>query len=93
MNCHRCGRAIRVEDLVSTLGAKITCLGCNAELESADKDYGPMAVGAILGSCIGSYIQYGVTRDELLELVGEMYDAIKPNFDSWVKGEPSGQEH
>ena len=40
------------------------------------RDYGPTIVASILGTCVSSYIDHGVTRDEMLELVGEIYDGI-----------------
>jgi len=45
-------------------------------MSNDDKDYGPSIVGAILGMCIGNYVRHEVTRDELLELVAEVYDGI-----------------
>ena len=43
----------------------------------SEKDYGPSVCGAMFGVCIASYIEHGVTRDEMLELAGQIYDAIK----------------
>ena len=43
---------------------------------SDEKNYGPRVVGLMLGACVGSYIEYGVTKDELTELVCDMYDGI-----------------
>ena len=40
------------------------------------KNFGPGIVAAFLGMVVASYIEYGVTRDELLELVGSQYDGI-----------------
>ena len=39
------------------------------------KDCGPEVVGAMLGVCIGSYVEY-LSKEELLDLVGDMYDGI-----------------
>lgn len=41
-----------------------------------EKNYGPQIVGLMLGVCIGSYIEYGVTKEELKDLVDDMYDGI-----------------
>lgn len=41
-----------------------------------EKDYGPVAIGGILGVCIASYIRNGVTREEFVNLAGETYDGI-----------------
>ena len=43
----------------------------------SEKDYGPSVCGAMFGVCIASYIEHDVTRDEVLELAGQIYDAIK----------------
>jgi hypothetical protein len=44
--------------------------------KSDEKNFGPHIVGMMLGTCIGSYIEYGVTRKELVRLVKDQYDGI-----------------
>jgi hypothetical protein len=41
-----------------------------------EKNFGPHIAGMMLGVCLGSYIEYGVTKEELLALVAGMYDGI-----------------
>jgi hypothetical protein len=43
---------------------------------SDEKNYGPGIASMMLGVCLGSYIEYGVTKEEMLELVASMYDGI-----------------
>lgn len=43
---------------------------------SDEKNFGPKIVALMMGTCIGSYIEYGVTRREMVGLVKDMYDGI-----------------
>ncbi len=44
--------------------------------KATGKSYGPRIVASFLNDCIYSYIEYGITRDEVVELVGVMYDEV-----------------
>lgn len=50
------------------------CMNKQSEVE---KDYGPSEIAAVLGVCVGSYLHHKVTKEELLLLVGGMYDDIQ----------------
>lgn len=53
------------------------CADCHDKIEDdPSKDCGPDVIASIVGTCIGSYIRYGVTKNEVLSIVGGMYDAI-----------------
>jgi len=40
------------------------------------RDLGPKEFGAMMGSAIGNYVAHGMSREEILELVGDLYDEI-----------------
>lgn len=44
--------------------------------DSSDKDFGPSVVAAMLGVCIASYVEHDVTKEEFLELAGDIYDGV-----------------
>jgi hypothetical protein len=64
------------------------CNGCQlSDLESLtgvraddpideDKDYGPAELGVALGTVLGLYIHHGVTKKEVLALVGDIHRDI-----------------
>ncbi len=41
-----------------------------------NKNYGPKLAAAMLGACVGSYIDLGVTKEELCSLVASLYDQL-----------------
>ena len=47
-----------------------------SEQKYEDGDFGPAEIGAMLGVCIGLYINHDVSRESLVEMVGDMYDDI-----------------
>lgn len=66
------------------------------ESRTEEKNYGPHIVGMMLGVCLGSYVEYGVSKEELRDLVGGMYDGIvaqireqglEPGFGALTDGE------
>jgi hypothetical protein len=48
--------------------------------KSDEKNFGPKIVAQMMGACIGSYIEYGVTKKELVGLVKDMYVGIEKSL-------------
>ncbi len=45
-------------------------------MANENKNYGPSVVAVMLGTCIASYIEYGVTKNEVVGMVEDVYSAI-----------------
>ena len=41
-----------------------------------ERDFGPADIGAMQGVCVGLYIKNGVSKKDLLGLIGDLYDGI-----------------
>ena len=41
-----------------------------------DRDLGPKKYATVLGTAIGNYMAHGLSREEVLELVGDLYDEM-----------------
>lgn len=77
MKCATCGNLFLKGTLLIDGIEGPRCGGCQDKIVDADdKDYGPKEIAAIVGVCVGSYICHRVTKQEVLELVGEIYEDI-----------------
>ena len=46
-------------------------------MSDSEKDFGPVVCGAMLGVLVGSYYRHGLTKDDILGLVGDMYSSVE----------------